>query len=789
MITKTLFLSALLVLPIASYAQSAPTGSGSAPSRPANPGDVVELSAFEVSSTANRGYVTTSSLTASRIAVPITELPSTVITINEKLIQDTLAVDMRDTFNLVSGVSQGNQGTGSQEQNAVSLRGYTVSSSQRDGVADRMITASGGFDYSYIESIEIVKGPSGVLYGSHTPGGVINFISKRPLAKSRTKLSAMVGSYNTYRFDGDHSGFLDQGRQWGYRIAGARADTDGPLDFAGEPSGGFYSINPSLSFRSKDGLYVWAWTAFVRDRMKRLMYSAHGYQTGPTTGKVLLREAELSHGNNIFRNFTEVNTDNYELGASKTLTLGAVAADVRLLGRRYKLDSSGDRTRAVGTAVDLFLDAAGNVLGTDSRTTAYGVAAANLATIARQQIRFDNVLNQQDGDVYTADVNFKFDLGPTRHRLLTYYSYDQSDSSSANNAYTINTNPKLIALGAQLVGTQTRLQVWPTPAPAMLSLSREAIVTQADTRALNTNISKNTLTGYGAIERMSFLNNRAFLVAGVRKDKLETLSTTFVNSVAQPRVTQNDSSTTKSYGALFKVYEAAPGVASVYYNDNKTFVPVFTRDTRLGPTLGQRFPNRNAATKEYGVKLDLMESRVVTTMSIFDTTEDNVLVQFNDQNGAVTGIPVNTYQAPVGSRRTKGWDVDVNYAPAPGWEFMASYAKIDSMLDSGIPAQEQPKSTASAVARYEFLKGPAKGASAMWTYTYWGASIMGSRTNWWLPSGNTHTLVLGYRWKKWDVRLRIENILDELYPLPSTFETAVGITRPRNYRLGLTYTF
>lgn len=786
--TQTLSVSALLVLPAALLAQTAPASSGAAP-RPADPGEVVKLTAFEVAATANRGYVTTSSLTASRIAVPITELPSTVITINEKLIQDTVAIDMRDTFNLVSGVSQGNQGTGSQEQNAVSLRGYTVSSSQRDGVADRMITASGGFDYSYIESIEIVKGPSGVLYGSHTPGGVINFVSKRPLSRPRTRLSAMAGSYHTYRFDGDHSGFLDRGRQWGYRIAAARADTDGPLDFAGEPSGGFYAVNPSVSFRSKEGLYVWAWSAFVRDRMKRLMYSAHAYQTGPTTGQVLLREAELSHGNNIFRNFTEVNTDNYELGASKTIALGPVAADVRLLARRYKLDSSGDRTRAVGTAVDLFLDAAGNVLGTDSRTTAYSVVAASLATIARQQIRFDNVLNVQDGDVYTADVGFKFDLGPTQHRLLTYYSYDKSDSSSANNAYTINTNPKLIALGAQLVGTQTRLQIWPTPAPAMLSLSRETIVAQADTRALNTNVSDNTLTGYGAIERLSFLKNRVFLVAGVRKDKLKTLSTTFVNSVAQPRVAQNDSSTTKSYGALGKVYEGEQGVVSLYYNDNTTFVPVFTRDTRLGPTLGQRFPNRTAATQEYGVKLDLLASRVVTTFSVFDTTEDNVLVQFNDQNGAITGIPVNTYQAPVGSRRTKGWDVDVNYAPLPGWEFMASYAKIDSKLDSGIPAQEQPKSTLAAVARYEQLRGPLKGASAMWTYTAWGASIMGSRTNWWLPGGHTHTAILGYRWRNWEARLRIENVFDQLYPLPSTFETAVGITRPRNYRLGLTYTF
>jgi outer membrane receptor protein involved in Fe transport len=786
--TFTVRISALLpLLAAAALAQTSPAPKPNSANQ--NAGDVVELSAFEVSSTANRGYVTTSSLTASRIAVPITELPSTVISINEKLISDTVAVDMRDTFNFVAGANHGNQGTGSQEQNQISLRGYTVGSSQRDGVADRMITPQGGFDYSYIESIEVVKGPSGVLYGSHTPGGVINFISKRPLRTPRTRLSATIGSYNTYRFDGDTSGFFDQGHTWGYRLAGARADTDGPLDFAGEPSGGFKAINPSISYRAKNGLYVWAWAAFVRDAMKRLMLSAHAYQTGPTTGQVLFREAEDSRGNNIFRNFTEVNTDNYELGASKTLELGRLAADVRLLGRRYKLDSSGDRTRAVGTAVDLFLDAAGNVLGTDSRTTSYSSVAANLATIARQQIRFDNVFNQQEGDVYTADVNFKFDLGPTRHRLLAYYSYDKSDSSSANNAYTINSTPKLVALGAQLVGTQTRLQVWPTPAPEMLSLSRETVVTQADTRALNTNTSDNELIGYGAIERLSFLKNRVFLVAGVRKDELQTKSTTFVNSVAQPRITQDDSSTTESYGALVKVYDAERGVVSVYYNDNQTFVPEFTRDTRLGPNLGQRFPNRNASTKEYGAKVDLFDSRVVSTFSIFDTTEDNVLVQFNDQDGSITGIPVNTYRAPVGARKTKGWDLDLNFAPAPGWEFMLAYAKIDSKLDTGIPAQEQPDSTFSSVARYEFLKGNVKGLSLMWMYSYWGSSIMGSRTNWFLPSGDVHTAIIGYRWRKWDARLRIENVFNDLSALPSTFETAVGVTRPRNYRFALSYTF
>src|SRR5688500_20162901 len=73
---------------------------------PSAAGEVIELSKFEVSATANRGYVTTSSMSASRIAVPITELPASVVVINEKLIADTVAFELRDTLSLVSGIQQ-----------------------------------------------------------------------------------------------------------------------------------------------------------------------------------------------------------------------------------------------------------------------------------------------------------------------------------------------------------------------------------------------------------------------------------------------------------------------------------------------------------------------------------------------------------------------------------------------------------------------------------------------------------------------------------------------------------
>ena len=96
---------------------------------------------------------------------------------------------------------------------------------------------------------------------------------------------------------------------------------------------------------------------------------------------------------------------------------------------------------------------------------------------------------------------------------------------------------------------------------------------------------------------------------------------------------------------------------------------------------------------------------------------------------------------------------------------------------------------AAAEPDFDFLNGPLKGASATWIYNYWRRSVLGSRTNWEMPSGNLHSLVLGYAYDNWRFRFRIENIFDEASVLPGTFETAVGVTKPINYRVGITYSF
>lgn len=794
-----LLLAATLALAVpTAYAQNSDA-------TPPASGPALELSPFEVSAKANRGYMTTSALSASRIAVPITELNSSIVVINEKLIEDTMATSMRDTFNMVSGVTHGNSGTGSQTQNQISMRGYTLSGTQRDGVSDVLVTVSGGFDYALFDRVEIVKGPSGVLYGTHSPGGIVNLISKRPLYQPRTKISASYGSFSAYRFDLDHSDVAGDRKQFGYRVSFANADTDGPNGYSFEPKGGLVILNPSLSYRTVNGWNFWAWGAYVRDNMSRTMPTVHAFATNttnnpltnvPSTGKALI---EKQTNSNVILNNSVVNTDSYELGLTKTFDLShGVSLDMRLLARSFDQTSIGDRVRGnagvSGITADEFLDANGVRLGVDSRVIQYSVAQTQLAAMARPVIRYDQIRSMTEGENYAADFNFNFKIGPTSHKLLAYYTLNDSTISSYNIANDIRLAATLASLGVPIVGGVPRLPLWPV---RPISVDRDTVVRLADVRTVNNTVILDGPTeAFGAIERMSFWDDRIFITGGARKTKLDIATTNItaagVTTVTQA-VTEKD---TTSYGALAKVYKGAKGEVSLFYNHNDTFTPVSTIDRRINltpgnpnPTFGQRYPDRLATTSEFGLKADTFGSKLVVTASVFEIEEDNVLLTAPDVTGEITGLINGTYQIPAGTRITDGWEIDANLAPYPGWEIIASYSKVDPKLENGQLAPAVPLDTASLTVRHEVQSGPLKNFSAMWMWTSWGEWSLGSRTFWRMPGGDSHVAVIGYKWKNWTARLRVENVFDQSELLPSDFETAIGLTTERNYRFGLTYVF
>lgn len=773
-----------------SSAQQARPAAGSlAATAPANEVPIT-LSAFEVSTEAAQGYATTSATSASRLAVPITELSTSVIAINEKLIADLVAVDPEDTLNLIGGVNAYAE-TGSAKQNRFSMRGYTSSSAQRDGFTDLLYGLNGGFSYTFIERMEVLKGPNGILYGQNNPGGLLNLVSKKPLAKPRTRITAMYGSFNSYQIDGDTSSFIDKNRQWGYRLSASYRNTDGPLDFPGDGNKGYYAINPTVRFRAKNGLEVWGWAGWVRDQSPRLNRIVRGFKSADGKGDFLIEMKDDGGAHNVLTNLSNVRTDNYEAGATQGFALGLARLDVRLIARFSKQADTGTlvRTNGANGRTDTFVDLAGNVINTaintDSRNIDISVARTNLGGFFRDQVISSKTSTFTETKTYAADFAFSFKAGPTQHKLLFFGSYNPIDQDAVPGIngfnYTVSSVAALASLGVPIVNGVPRVWIYPTSKNSLVGLRPEAVIKAANVVAAQAITTlKSDQYGAGAMERMNFWDRRAFLIAGTRWTRL---SSTTKTGIANP-VPTSDRSWTSSFGSVVKALKVEKGEAALFANINRTFVPVYTIDQRLA-SLGQKYPNRNVAIKEVGVKLDLLESRAVGTISIYDMKEDNVLIADVDVSGAITGTPGRSFNVPSGSQKTKGWDADVSYNVRRGLDVIFSYGQRHSRLASGIKPSGQPTANSAAMVRYELPAGPLKHASLLWNYTWWSDSILNNRTYWTVPPGDLHTAVLGYRWKRYTFRLRIENVFDDISLKPGTNETAVGVTNNRNYRFSV----
>jgi outer membrane receptor protein involved in Fe transport len=158
------------------------------------------------------------------------------------------------------------------------------------------------------------------------------------------------------------------------------------------------------------------------------------------------------------------------------------------------------------------------------------------------------------------------------------------------------------------------------------------------------------------MERMAFADKRAFVVAGTRFTSIDSVTQTGTAASARTK----DETWSSSVGGVIKAYRGEKGQVALFYNANETFVPVVSIDQRLA-TFGEKFPNRTVSIREQGVKVDLLDSRLVATASWYKTDETNILISNVDVDGSVTGVTGRSYQSPAGRGKTVGWDMDVSY--------------------------------------------------------------------------------------------------------------------------------
>ena len=144
---------------------------------------------------------------ATNLPLPIEKVPQSISLVSEDFIK---AADLK-TLGEIAQYTPGALNVGNQEGfgTLVKLRGFS-SLIAFDGLnVGTVSSTSYEPDYAIVDRLEIVKGPSSVVYGVSSAGGLVNFVTKSATRDTHDYVLLQYGSWNTYRLEGQVAGALD----------------------------------------------------------------------------------------------------------------------------------------------------------------------------------------------------------------------------------------------------------------------------------------------------------------------------------------------------------------------------------------------------------------------------------------------------------------------------------------------------------------------------------------------------------------------------------------------------
>lgn len=131
---------------------------------------------------------------------PLRDIPQTITVINQEIMEAQGATQLTDALRNVTGITLG-AGEGGQIGDNINLRGFSARTDLfLDGFRDRGQYTR---DLFALESVEVLKGPSSMLFGRGSTGGVINQVSKLPGAQAKSEFTATLGTDDYYRLMAD----------------------------------------------------------------------------------------------------------------------------------------------------------------------------------------------------------------------------------------------------------------------------------------------------------------------------------------------------------------------------------------------------------------------------------------------------------------------------------------------------------------------------------------------------------------------------------------------------------
>lgn len=252
-------------------------------------GGVTTLAAVMVTAQSERSATTegTGSLSASAVTImkgdqAIKDIPQSISVLTRTQMEEQNITDLRQAANNVTGVV-GAKGVG--QGMVLSARGFQIDSWQYDGVPiPRNNYALGNWGAEgmvFYDRMEVLRGASGLLQGTGSPGGAVNLVRKRGQTERTVSITARAGSWDRYGLQLDAGGPLNDENTLRGRMVVDEARSHSFVDYVNDRTRSLYAaLDYDIGPRTTVGLGVSNWDSKGRPMIRGLPRYPDGSDLG-----------------------------------------------------------------------------------------------------------------------------------------------------------------------------------------------------------------------------------------------------------------------------------------------------------------------------------------------------------------------------------------------------------------------------------------------------------------------------------------------------------------------------
>jgi iron complex outermembrane recepter protein len=185
-------------------------------------------------------YSVPDATTATKTDTPLRDVPQSIQVVPRQVIEDQKVTRISDAVRNVSGVSV--ERGYADNTDVYRIRGFVNYDSLRNG----FFAQDPSISPNNIERVEVLKGPGSVLYGQFEPGGIVNYVTKKPLDKPYYSAEFTAGNYDFYNPAIDFSGPLNKDKTLLYRLNASYLDSGNFVDFVEQQQ---FAIATALTYK------------------------------------------------------------------------------------------------------------------------------------------------------------------------------------------------------------------------------------------------------------------------------------------------------------------------------------------------------------------------------------------------------------------------------------------------------------------------------------------------------------------------------------------------------------